>query len=112
MIEKKVVFIDKKRMGPGWACLVSHVAKGFSSNVNIELKYSENEGFNSRINVKSIMGMLTLPASYGKDFKIVIEGEDEKEAAEAIIRIFEVSFNELWEIYNPITFKKNIPIER
>jgi phosphocarrier protein len=47
-----------------------------------------------KINGKSIMGIITLGASYKSEMKLIFEGEDEQEAAEAIVSLFENRFEE------------------
>ena len=47
-----------------------------------------------RINAKSIMGILTLASVYGAEIKIIADGEDEKEAIETIVHLFETKFEE------------------
>jgi phosphotransferase system HPr (HPr) family protein len=46
------------------------------------------------VNVKSLMGLMTLAASKGCKLEIITEGEDSKEAVEAIQKIFINRFNE------------------
>jgi phosphocarrier protein len=40
------------------------------------------------------MGIITLGASYKSEMKLIFEGEDEQEAAEAIASLFENRFEE------------------
>jgi len=47
-----------------------------------------------RINAKSIMGIITLGASYGTPIRILAEGADEEAAAAAIQRLFDSKFEE------------------
>ncbi len=47
-----------------------------------------------RINAKSIMGIITLGASYGTPIKIITEGADEVQAAGAIQALFDSGFEE------------------
>jgi len=69
------------------AALLVQAAKDFKSNIYLEKA-------NNRINAKSIMGILTLAASYKTELKIIAEGDDEQQAVETIIRIFESKFEE------------------
>jgi len=69
------------------AAILVHAAKDFKSSIYLE------KG-NDRINAKSIMGILTLAASYKTELKIIAEGEDEKQAIELIVRLFESKFEE------------------
>ncbi|HRU04082.1 MAG TPA: HPr family phosphocarrier protein, partial [Rectinema sp.] len=54
--------------------------------------YLEKEG--NRINAKSIMGIITLAASFGTKIKIIADGPDEQDAVKAIAELFESGFNE------------------
>ena len=47
-----------------------------------------------KINAKSIMGVMTLGASFGSQIKIIAEGADEKQAVEAIEHLFVTRFEE------------------
>lgn len=47
-----------------------------------------------KINSKSIMGILTLAATYNTSIKIIADGSDEQEAVEVISRLFENKFEE------------------
>ena len=54
--------------------------------------FLEKDG--ERINAKSIMGIITLGATYNTPIKIIADGDDEQEAAAAIVRLFETKFEE------------------
>jgi phosphocarrier protein len=62
-------------------------ANRFSSDVYLE-KNSE------RINAKSIMGIITLGATYKTEINIIADGEDENDAVAAIAQLFENKFEE------------------
>lgn len=47
------------------------------------------------INGKSIIGVMTLAAEQGATVKLIFDGPDEKEAAEAITSLFEQGFGEV-----------------
>lgn len=67
--------------------LVKESAK-FKSNIELE--------FNSKkVNAKSIMGVMSLGLSQGDEVLLHISGEDENEAKEAIVALFEKGFGEL-----------------
>ncbi len=51
---------------------------------------------NYEINGKSIIGVMTLAAEQGSRLMIQFEGEDEKEASEAIIALFDDGFGEAY----------------
>jgi phosphocarrier protein len=46
------------------------------------------------VNAKSIMGLMTLGATYGSEVIIVTDGEDESAAAEALARLIQNRFGE------------------
>jgi phosphocarrier protein HPr len=47
------------------------------------------------INGKSIIGVMTLAAEQGATLKLVFEGEDESDAAAALVQLFEDGFGEV-----------------
>lgn len=49
---------------------------------------------NYEINGKSVIGVMTLAAEQGATLTLVVEGEDEDEAADAIAELFEDGFGE------------------
>ena len=48
----------------------------------------------NRINGKSIMGIITLGATYNSTLTLIADGDDEQEALEAIATLFENKFEE------------------
>ncbi|NCP84249.1 MAG: HPr family phosphocarrier protein [Bacteroidetes bacterium] len=54
--------------------------------------YMHLDGY--KINGKSILGVMTLAAEQGCELGIELEGEDEKQAFEAIKKLFETGFGE------------------
>ena len=87
MIEQKVTIINRAGIHARPAAILVELSKDFKSKI-----YIEKDHF--RINGKSILGIITLGAVYGNELKIIAEGEDEKEAVEAIIRLFNSKFEE------------------
>jgi phosphocarrier protein HPr len=69
------------------AALIVQTASKFASKI-----WLEKDG--DRINAKSIMGIITLGASYGTPIRIIAEGADEDAAAQAIEALFESRFEE------------------
>ena len=69
------------------AALIVQTASQFESNIYLE-KESE------KISAKSIMGIITLGASYKTEIIVSAEGSDESEAVEAITNLFEKKFEE------------------
>ncbi len=69
------------------AALIVQTASKFSAKIWLE-KGSD------RINAKSIMGIITLGASFGTPIRILADGADEEAAAAAIQTLFESKFEE------------------
>jgi phosphocarrier protein len=87
MTEQKVTITNRAGIHARPAAVLVEVSKDFKSSIYIEKE-------NTRINGKSILGIMTLCAEYGSVLKIIAQGEDEKEAVEAIVRLFEAKFEE------------------
>ena len=87
MTEQVVTILNRAGIHARPAAVLVQAAKDFKANI-----YFERD--KDRINAKSIMGILTLAAAYGAELKIIAEGEDEKEAVETIVRLFETKFEE------------------
>ena len=69
------------------AALIAQTANRFAAEILIERD-------EARINAKSIMGIITMAASYNSVLTICASGTDEKEAIEAINALFENKFEE------------------
>ena len=69
------------------AAILVQATKNFLCNIYFE------KGMD-RINAKSIMGIITLGASYGTEIKIIADGKDEQAAVDTIARLFESKFEE------------------
>ncbi|MCL2380114.1 MAG: HPr family phosphocarrier protein [Treponema sp.] len=69
------------------AAILVQAIKDFKASIHFE------KG-NDRINAKSIMGILTLAAAYKTELKIIAEGEDEEQAVQTIVRLFDSKFEE------------------
>jgi phosphocarrier protein HPr len=87
MAESLVTIKNRAGIHARPAALIVQTASKFKSRV-----YLEKDG--DRINGKSIMGIITLGASYGVPIRILAEGEDENEAVEAVKKLFENKFEE------------------
>jgi phosphocarrier protein len=87
MVERIVTIQNRAGIHARPSALLVQTAKDFKANIYLE------KG-TDRINGKSIMGILTLGASYGTEIKIITEGEDEEAAAEAIANLFDSKFAE------------------
>lgn len=87
MVSKEVVIKNRAGIHARPAAMIVQTANEFDSQIFLEKD-------NNRINSKSIMGIITLGASYNSKLLVVAEGEDEAEAVEAIARLFENRFEE------------------
>ena len=87
MKEQMVTVSNRAGIHARPAAVLVQAAKDFKANIYFE------KG-RDRINGKSIMGILTLAATYGMELKIIAEGEDEEAAVEAIVHLFASKFEE------------------
>ena len=87
MTERIIKIINRAGIHARPAAVLVQAAKDFSSTIHFK------KG-NERINAKSIMGILTLAASYGTEIIIEAEGQDEEKAVETIAHLFEAKFEE------------------
>jgi len=87
MVEREVVIKNRAGMHARPAAMLVQTANKFSSNIYFE-KNSE------QVNGKSIMGIITLGATYNTELKIIADGEDELEAVEALAGLFKNKFEE------------------
>ena len=87
MVEREVVIKNRAGMHARPAALLVQTANKFSSNIYFE-KDSE------QVNGKSIMGIITLGATYNTELKIIADGKDEMEAVEALAVLFKNKFAE------------------
>jgi phosphocarrier protein HPr len=87
MVEKIVTIKNRAGIHARPAALLVQTANRFSSNI-----YLEKDG--EKINSKSIMGILTLAATYNSPIKIIADGSDEEDAVQTIAQLFETKFEE------------------
>lgn len=64
------------------ASMVVSTANKFSSNITLKKK-------DRSANAKSIMGVLSIAAMKGDELEVIVEGQDEVEAAGALQSLFE-----------------------
>lgn len=81
MIEKTVTVKNRAGIHARPAALIVKTANQYAASLYIEKD-------DMRINGKSIMGIITLGASYKTELKLITEGNDEQEAADAIEQLF------------------------
>jgi phosphocarrier protein len=87
MTEKIVKIQNRAGIHARPSAMLVQTAQRFKSNIYLE------KG-DDRINAKSIMGILTLGASFGTELRLVADGEDEKAAVEAMGKLFDSKFEE------------------
>ena len=87
MIEREITINNRAGIHARPAALIVQTAAKYKSKITIE-----KDG--SRINAKSIMGIITLGAGYGAVLKLVADGEDEIDAAGALTDLFNRKFEE------------------
>ena len=87
MVEQMVTIQNRAGIHARPSALLVQTAKDFQSNIYLE------KG-NDRINGKSIMGILTLGASYGTEIKVIAEGKDEAAALDSVVKLFNKKFEE------------------
>jgi len=87
MTERMVKIVNRAGIHARPAAVLVQAAKDYKANIYFE------KG-TDRINAKSIMGILTLSATYGTELKVMAEGEDEIEAVGAMVHLFESKFEE------------------
>lgn len=87
MVEKRVRIANKLGLHARAAALLVQAASGFASEVNLVKDGVE-------VNGKSIMGVMMLAAEMGSEILIRIEGDDEDEAASALVALVEAKFHE------------------
>jgi len=87
MVERTVTIKNRAGIHARPAALLVQTANRFDAGIELE-----KDG--ERINGKSIMGVLTLAATYNTPIKIIADGDDEQQAVEAICRLFENKFEE------------------
>ncbi|HOC30028.1 MAG TPA: HPr family phosphocarrier protein [Treponemataceae bacterium] len=87
MTTKSVTIKNRAGIHARPAALIAQTANRFASEIIIERE-------DTRINAKSIMGIITMAASYNSVLTLCAEGSDEKEAVDALYLLFENKFEE------------------
>ena len=87
MVSKEVTIKNRAGIHARPASMLVQKASEFEAEIYIQ-KDSD------KINAKSIMGVLALGATYKTTLQIITEGDQEQEALEAIVALFENRFEE------------------
>jgi len=88
MIEREVTIINRAGLHTRPAAMLVKLAAKFKSDFFIVKDGME-------INGKSIIGVMTLAAEQGSKLTLQFIGEDENEAAQEIVALFERGFDEM-----------------
>jgi phosphocarrier protein len=87
MIEKTITIQNRAGVHARPAAILVQTTKDFKCAIQFE------KG-KDRINAKSIMGIITLGASYGTELKIIADGVDEADAVDTLVKLFASKFEE------------------
>ena len=87
MVERNLAVINRLGLHARAAAKLVHAAGTFTSQI-----YLAKDG--EEVDAKSILGILLLAAAQGSEVKLRCEGEDEREALEAISGLFADRFGE------------------
>lgn len=87
MIEREVTIRNRAGLHTRPASMLVRTASQFESEVFLRRD-------NYEINGKSVIGVMTLAAEQGASLTLIVEGEDEEEAADAIVDLFDDGFGE------------------
>jgi len=87
MIERELTVSNRLGLHARATAKLVQVLSAFRSNATLTAKGRE-------VNAKSIMGVMLLAAGQGTNVKLRVEGEDEANAADAVIALFERRFDE------------------
>lgn len=87
MTEQQVEITNRLGLHARAAAKLVHTANGFRSQIFIGTGEEE-------VNAKSILGLLTLAATKGTPLTVRADGDDENEAVQAVVALFEDRFGE------------------
>jgi len=87
LIEKEITIINKLGLHARPAAQLVQTASRFRSEVSITRD-------DLTVNAKSIMGVMMLAAELGAKLRFKVDGEDERQAIEAIEKVFLSKFGE------------------
>lgn len=82
MVEKQFTLTDQAGIHARPAAILVNLANKFDSDVN--LVHQEK-----KVNLKSILGVMSLGIAYGAEFKVNIEGADEEDAIKEIENVMQ-----------------------
>lgn len=89
MVDIEITVINRSGLHTRPAAALVKLASRFKSEIQLS-----RDGF--MINAKSIIGVMTLAAEMGSTLRLIVEGNDEVQAAEEIKALFDSGFGEVW----------------
>jgi len=87
MQQTQIKIINKLGLHARAAAKFVTLASTFNSSVSLELN-------TNKVNGKSIMGVMMLAASNGTELSLIVDGDDEQQASEALISLVNNRFDE------------------
>lgn len=87
MIEREVTVRNRAGIHTRPASMIVKTASKFDADIFLRRD-------NYEINGKSVIGVMTLAAEQGATLTLVVDGEDEAAAVEALVSLFEDGFGE------------------
>tara|TARA_Y100000768_G_scaffold353473_1_gene305805 strand:+ start:108 stop:377 length:270 start_codon:yes stop_codon:yes gene_type:complete len=87
MITKSMIIVNKLGLHARAAAKVVSIASRFASDITLKKD-------NKNADAKSIMKILMLSASKGSSIEIIIDGNDQNEAMNAVVKLFKNGFDE------------------
>jgi phosphocarrier protein HPr len=87
VVRKEIEIVNKLGLHARAAAKFVTCASGFASHIQVER-------LGQRVNGKSIMGVMMLAAAQGSTIALIVEGEDEEAAADALERLVAERFGE------------------
>jgi phosphocarrier protein len=87
MIEREVTVRNRAGLHTRPASMIVRTASQYDSEIFLRRD-------NYEINGKSVIGVMTLAAEQGATLTLIVEGEDEDAAADAVAALFEDGFGE------------------
>jgi phosphocarrier protein HPr len=88
MIDAEVIIVNRLGLHARAAAKFVHLASRFTARVTVG-----KDG--TRVDGKSILGLLTLAAAKGTKLHVTAAGDDERQAAEALAELVRSRFGEL-----------------
>ena len=90
MVREKVKIVNEAGLHARPAAALVKLASKYDADFFIHM-------YGYRVNGKSILGVMTLAAEQGAELELAVDGEDEQEAADAIIELINSGFGEVYD---------------